>query len=245
MALEPKGRIRFRPIIETRPGDTMTPGDLARLKPVVSRSTEGDAAEKPSIDALMRQRGRARVWPEASTAAPSSPDADSGSADEWEERWRELRQREFALSEQQRELHEERMLLRAREQQLQRREERLSDGPDKNREHLQAEVAALSAVRQQLEQRNRELETQLAEAGEKNTAASDEPGADEALWNEREAFIEESENALFEKAMALQEQETHLAHLADQLKALAEQLGADWQALAGHLDLPDTEEAAE
>jgi len=36
-----------------------------------------------------------------------------------------------------------------------------------------------------------------------------------------------------------------LAHLADQLKALAEQLGADWQVLAGHLDLPDTEEAAE
>ncbi|MDP0501577.1 MAG: hypothetical protein Q7P63_15905 [Verrucomicrobiota bacterium JB022] len=232
MASEPKGRILFRPILETRPGDTIKPGDIAHI-PAAPPPGPGTP---PTIDAIIRRtREAARRWRYRRGEDLPAAEGDLPDPDDLAQRERELRQREYIVAEHQRELEEDRMLLAAREQQWQRRlEQQRPPGADQGR--LQELQRQLHSV----ERRNQELEEALQLATQAALAEATSAG-DSDIMAEREAFIEESENALFEKAMELQELETQLAHIMDELKAVAEELGVDWATLAGALKLPQSD----
>lgn len=252
MASDTKPRIRFRPNLD-KPG--ARPDGTAQAEHL-------SPAERPntplSIDAIIR---RTRQSAEKATGQPQRPLASTPpwmldaiephpGDDALEERFRELLLRERALGERERELQEEAMLLQAREQVLLRRETHVADAPvDDSQQRAARDHVALQGEFERLLTRNQALERRIADLealpsfdhGEDEVPTASPAEGDLALLTEREAFIEESENALFEKAMALQELETHLAQVCDQLRGIALQIGADWEALVGDIVLPHGE----
>ncbi|MFP4540485.1 MAG: hypothetical protein ACLFR7_02550 [Opitutales bacterium] len=159
-----------------------------------------------------------------------------------------LREREAALREEERENVELKRLLELREERIATKETLLEDNAAALRDataldHVQRLLAnertahdALRVAHKETEARLRGLEEHLAEleARAEEAAKTDAPPPlskeNEAALQERERFIEESENALFNKAQELQELEHHLQQWKEELgvraKALAKSAAA-------------------
>lgn len=247
---QPTLSLRRRPLVKPPPpGVELAEGsarnDNLRLDDIVARTREAKTRhERRQMDSLEKR--------EAVLAKAEVRMAEHEHA---------LREREAAVQVREREAFETIKLAEVREAQAARREALLADNRDALKQadafaRVQAELAAQQRdnirLTSSLEESRRQvdaLESKLDEARKKLTeiAVLHEAEAERAtldpeqeqMLRDREAFIEESENALFHRAQDLQEQEVYLQQWQDELTALAKKLGAPESMPAALAEEPD------